>query len=56
MEAGESGFAIGGSRAALPGLTPDLALDAQTLSAHTRANDGDHYIRWITTVDLLARF
>lgn len=37
-------------------LTPDLALDAQTLSAHTRANDGDHYIRWITTVDLLARF
>jgi hypothetical protein len=37
-------------------LTPSLALDAQTLSVHTRANDGDHYIRWLTTVDLLARF
>ncbi|MDR3415196.1 MAG: hypothetical protein P4L83_03330 [Nevskia sp.] len=37
-------------------LTPGLALDAQGQQIHTRAESGDHYNRWLTTVSLLARF
>ncbi len=33
-----------------------LALDAQTREFHTRAAFGDHYNRWLTEFDLLARF
>jgi hypothetical protein len=37
-------------------LTPTLALDAQGQTIHTRVITGDHYIRTMATVSLLARF
>jgi hypothetical protein len=37
-------------------LTPTLALDAQGQQIHTRADFGDHYIRWLGSLNLLAKF
>jgi hypothetical protein len=37
-------------------LTPKLALDLQGMQIHTRADDDDHYLRWLATASLLARF
>jgi len=37
-------------------LSPTLALDLQGVQAHTRADYGDHYNRWLGTASLLARF
>lgn len=37
-------------------LSPSLALDAQGQQIHTRADFGDHYIRWLGSLSLLAKF